>query len=994
MVCAAALLLSIAGVCAEDNSTMDIDENEDLLLAECDTDLIEEEGKTASAEWYVDASSSTDGDGSAGNPFNNLKSCLNKSGDGDTIYIAPGIYNGSGRNVNLTIDKAVNLVSSGTGDVIFDGEGNCRIFNVTALSLNITGLTFTHGNSGGYGGAIYFANGLKDSIINANFIENNAQFGGAIYFDGDISNNIFNGSFNRNEVLSNGGAMYIVGIATNNSFIGNYCENKGKGYYGGAIYFTNHTSYNKFIGNFSNNVIVEGSGAGIVFNWDVNCSVFSANFSNNYVTEFPSAAFEVYGNFYNNTVGGYFENNRESAILLNFNSINSTFNAVFVNNSARHGGIFTIESSINSYFNCTFINNRGENGVALNFAYSIINTTIDGIFINNTATNNGGAIAVYNDFPTMSYPIENFTIRGVFINNTAANYGGAIYIQSGSGPLFNASVFEGNTAKNGGAIYLNASDVCIDSCVFANNTASVGGAIYAIKNMEVEKSNFTDNFAKRSGGAIFLVDEGNVSGSNFIANTASFYGGGIYFTANGIVADSNFTDNIARRDGGAIFLYADGTISGSSFINNTAWNDGGAIYANGQGNIADSDFMQNEATNNGGAILFNEEGIVKGCCFKENLANISGGAICSQNLLDVDQSNFTQNHAFYGGALSASGDGIIINSNFTNNNASSGGALRVNGNINVSNNVFMGNTADDGTNDVDLIDNATFRYIVVLNVTKSTNVKYGEAVKITVKLTCEEKGMKSGSVYVIIKNKRYFADVADGTATIQITGLNAGTYDVDVVYDGGINYTSPSASAKFTVSKLDSQIGAKNKAYVINYGGKYSITLRDAKGNVLKGKKVTFTLNGKAVGSATANAKGIAAIKLTAKILKAVKAGKRKLVIKFAGDNNYNAISKTVKISINKEKTKIKAKKKTFKKAKKVKKYKIQLKDSKGKAIRKAKVILKIKKKTFKAKTNSKGKATFKIKKLTKKGRYSAKIMFKGDKYYKKVAKKVKIRIK
>lgn len=43
------------------------------------------------------------------------------------------------------------------------------------------------------------------------------------------------------------------------------------------------------------------------------------------------------------------------------------------------------------------------------------------------------------------------------------------------------------------------------------------------------------------------------------------------------------------------------------------------------------------------------------------------------------------------------------------------------------------------------------------------------------------------------------------------------------------------------------------------------------------------------------------------------------------------------------------------------------LKNSKGKAIKKMRVTLKIKGKTFSAKTNSKGKATFKIKKLTKK---------------------------
>ena len=62
--------------------------------------------------------------------------------------------------------------------------------------------------------------------------------------------------------------------------------------------------------------------------------------------------------------------------------------------------------------------------------------------------------------------------------------------------------------------------------------------------------------------------------------------------------------------------------------------------------------------------------------------------------------------------------------------------------------------------------------------------------------------------------------------------------------------------------------------------------------------------------------------------------------------------------------------------------------------MKKAKVTLKVKGKTYKATTNSKGKATFKIKNLKKKGKFTAVIKFKGDKYYKKVTKKVKLTVK
>jgi len=93
-----------------------------------------------------------------------------------------------------------------------------------------------------------------------------------------------------------------------------------------------------------------------------------------------------------------------------------------------------------------------------------------------------------------------------------------------------------------------------------------------------------------------------------------------------------------------------------------------------------------------------------------------------------------------------------------------------------------------------------------------------------------------------------------------------------------------------------------------------------------------------------------------------------------------------------KKATKITASKKTFK-AKKSKKYTIVLKSGK-KAIKNVKVTIKVGKKTYTAKTNSKGKAVFKLKKLTKKGKYTAKIKFAGNKYYKSTSKKVKITVK
>lgn len=159
------MLLSISSVSAvdDDSSIIGIDADADSVSAEYslqenlqndfeNTILGENE---PSNEWYVDGSRSEDGNGSIDNPFNNLKSSIDQSKDGDTIFIAPGTYRGSGLNVNLSIDKSLSLFASDS-DVVFDGENKYQIFNIDADSFDIYGITFTNGNSSGRGGGNIF----------------------------------------------------------------------------------------------------------------------------------------------------------------------------------------------------------------------------------------------------------------------------------------------------------------------------------------------------------------------------------------------------------------------------------------------------------------------------------------------------------------------------------------------------------------------------------------------------------------------------------------------------------------------------------------------------------------------------------------------------------------------------------------------------------------------------------------------------------------------
>lgn len=244
-----------------------------------------------------------------------------------------------------------------------------------------------------------------------------------------------------------------------------------------------------------------------------------------------------------------------------------------------------------------------------------------------------------------------------------------------------------------------------------------------------------------------------------------------------------------------------------------------------------------------------------------------------------------------------------------------------------------------------------------------------------------------GNLTVTVNGKNYTQELVNGSATITLDDLPIGNHNAVVTYSGDGMYDSIVQNTTISFSGIKTSIEASNVVATYNVAKKLVVTLKDANGNILAGQKVSIKV-GTISKTVTTDAKGQASVDISKLVPKEYTA-----TINFAGDAQHVSTSANAKVTVKKAASKITAKKKTFKKAKKVKKYTITLKAGK-KAISKVKVTLKIKGKTYKAKTNAKGKATFKIKKLTKKGKYTAVIKFKGNKYFKATTKKVKITLK
>ena len=133
----------------------------------------------------------------------------------------------------------------------------------------------------------------------------------------------------------------------------------------------------------------------------------------------------------------------------------------------------------------------------------------------------------------------------------------------------------------------------------------------------------------------------------------------------------------------------------------------------------------------------------------------------------------------------------------------------------------------------------------------------------------------------------------NGSAKLQINLKYAGTYTFAVSYLGDDNYEGSFVVAKITVKSQKGSLTVPAKSYKANAKTKsLTATFRSASGKLVKGKKVTFTVNGKTY-TATTNAKGVATVKVSLN-----KKGSYKFTAKFTGDKTYAAISKTGKLTI------------------------------------------------------------------------------------------------
>ena len=403
------------------------------------------------------------------------------------------ITNIDGGGYNFIGDNYNGFTVSSDSSISFTNVGN---FNVSGQSATIENSVNGFYQSGQ--GAVFSNAGGNLNIENSAFNNNSSRYGGSVVYQTNSGNlSILNSVFQNNSVTrSNGGVIYNQYRTTAN-IAGSYFQENSASNYGGVVFNDGEITVSDSV--FSSNTATSGA----------------AIYNSNTVT---MNNVDFIGNIGTESVGAVYTT-----------GMMDITNSTFGNNKGETGGAIGVYGIIGDGLytvvkNSTFTGNSAMYGGAL---YNWDDTyIIDSSFVNNTATDGGGAIFNINALFLIA---QNSDIE--FTGNTSSGESNAIYTSetlglnaatdyqivfndkitgSGSIVINNPYTLEESVMPTGGTVLLNedmsgfSGDVTIAS---GTVLVSDSGKFFSAKDLQV------------TGG---VLDLGT---TNTIINTATFESG-------------------------------------------------------------------------------------------------------------------------------------------------------------------------------------------------------------------------------------------------------------------------------------------------------------------------------------------------------------------------------------------------------------------------------------------------------------------------------------
>ena len=394
----------------------------------------------------------------------------------------------------------------------------------------------------------------------------------AVIVDGGTFN-LYSGSISDNKITAdnkNGGGVAVQNNGIFNMYGGSISENKSKSTatnfgYGGGV-FVDQSKFTMSGGEISDNTASKDGGGVYLKSAEFIMSGGTISYNTSLAATANIDHIVGGGGVY---VGGGSTFEMSGGSTIEHNTAATSGGGVNVDTTAK----FTMESGTISETNAQY-----GGGV---YSKSYMNNTnptkttmYGGIISNNTAAENGGGVNVGGGYVNGQDTF--FTLSGGAISdNTASGDGGGIWLSvSNSATTMENGNVSGNTAKNGGGIWIGRNTMKITDSTISGNTATVNGGGVCADNgyLTIDGTIISDNDANQNGGGLYIsymVGPNNaIGGDSKISGNTAANGGGLYLN-NGILQITNgkVSGNTATGNGGGVY-YSDGmfVINGAANI--------------------------------------------------------------------------------------------------------------------------------------------------------------------------------------------------------------------------------------------------------------------------------------------------------------------------------------------------------------------------------------------------------------------------------------------
>jgi hypothetical protein len=557
-------------------------------------------------------------------PYPTIQIAIDHSVNGDIIEVSPGVYdenNISFRGLAITVKSLdptnpaiVDCFNGNTiivpgydipflrrGFIFSQGEGADSILDDIAIRDGVVFGGFrppatTRGGGGldgldAFGGGILCTNSSSPTIRNC--IITYCQVIGGFGGDGGPGDTdappAVNGGSGGDSGLAHGGGIYVSpgsNPVIANCTISNCATVPGNGGNGGAG--GDADAIQGTDGGAGGN-ISDYSGGGIYVEASGNASIIGGTVSDciTYLNDAapgtggpggngnPRGATGPDGSVNLGNGAGIFFNMSTSSSNINVSAVDLTSNNAW--NNGGGAGFGPANGKTVTLSGCQFSGNSAGNG--------------DEII---SANENGGGLCFANTLGTATLVLSNCT----FTNNIAERTGGGLKagqlgVSLGSNLLqINGSSFTGNSAREGGGIYIDDANLSLTESTLTANEASEGGGINGFScSVDIRDSNIIGNTAFSpggiGGGVAFWNTTGDINNSVLKNNTANSFGGAAFMdgwtTSPLQFTNCLITDNNAFYEGGALSCNLSGwakllncTLVGNSTTSGS-YGTGGAI---------------------------------------------------------------------------------------------------------------------------------------------------------------------------------------------------------------------------------------------------------------------------------------------------------------------------------------------------------------------------------------------------------------------------------